>query len=121
MPLKPRELRCIELARAHLGEVYGGTWRMTRELDKEHPSTASPEVEVSNGTATAAIIPHASMVPVNTLPQSLATLVQAAVSAPPVINPPRRLQIRAVPPPGTLRRIDARETASTGTLSNSRA
>ena len=55
MPLKAQEVRCIELASAHLGEIYGGTWRMTRELDRENPSTASPEVEVSNGSATAAI------------------------------------------------------------------
>jgi hypothetical protein len=62
-----------------------------------------------------------SIVPVNTLPQSLATLEQAAVSAPPDINPPRRLQIKAVTPPGTLRRIEARDTTSTGTLSKSGA
>lgn len=53
--LDARELRCVELACAHLGEVYGGTWRVTRELDRENPSTASPEVEVSNGARTAAI------------------------------------------------------------------
>jgi hypothetical protein len=55
MTLTAQESRCIELACAHLGQVYGGTWRKTRELDQEHPSIASPEVEVSNGSATAAI------------------------------------------------------------------
>lgn len=55
MSLTAQELRCIELACAYLGYLYGGTWRTTRELDKENPSTASPECEVSNGTATAAI------------------------------------------------------------------
>ena len=53
--LDARELECIDLACAHVGEVRGGTWRVTRELDSENPSTASPEVEVSNGTSTAAI------------------------------------------------------------------
>lgn len=55
MSLSQEELRCIKLACDHLRSVYGGTWQMTRELDAEHPSTASPEVEVSNGGSTAAI------------------------------------------------------------------
>lgn len=55
MPLTAQEARCIELTSAHLGDRYGGTWRTTRVLDEENPSTASPEVEVSNGSATAAI------------------------------------------------------------------
>lgn len=55
MALQPRELQCIDLACAYLGEIYNGTWRMTRDLDDENPSVASPEVEVTNDAATAAI------------------------------------------------------------------
>ncbi len=55
MALSASELRCVELACAHLNKVYGGMWRMTRDLDAENPSMASPEVEVSNGSDFAAI------------------------------------------------------------------
>ena len=55
MPLTSQESRCIELACSHLSGLYGGAWHTTRELDEENPSTPSPEVEVSNGTARAAI------------------------------------------------------------------
>jgi hypothetical protein len=55
MPLTAQETRCVDLACVHLGALHGGTWRVTQSLDDENPSTASPEVEASNGTATAAI------------------------------------------------------------------
>ncbi len=55
MALTAQELRCIDLACGHLASVYGDSWRVTRELDSEDPSDASPEVEVTDGRATAAI------------------------------------------------------------------
>lgn len=55
MALESRELLCIELGCGYLGKVYGGTWRIARDLDDENPSAASPEAEVTNGIATAAI------------------------------------------------------------------
>lgn len=55
MSLHAQESRCIQFACAHLGDLFGGIWRETRELDEANPSAASPEVEISNGTATAAI------------------------------------------------------------------
>ncbi len=55
MALTAQELRCIELVCDYLGSVYGGTWRLTRDLDEENLSTPSPDAEVSNGTITAAV------------------------------------------------------------------
>ncbi len=55
MALTQQELRCIELVCDYLGSVYGGTWRLTRDLDEENLSTPSPDAEVSNGTITAAV------------------------------------------------------------------
>lgn len=57
MPLSAEEERCISLACAHLGSVYGGTWRIMEgpSLDDLHPSEPSPEVLVTNGERTPAI------------------------------------------------------------------
>ena len=55
MPLTSQEERCINLACSHLAGVYGGSWKVSDDLDELHQSEASPEVRVSSGEMTAAI------------------------------------------------------------------
>lgn len=57
MPLTPQEQHCIDLALGPLGDLYGGTWRVTDgpTLDDLHESQASPECLVTNGPISAAV------------------------------------------------------------------
>jgi len=57
MPLTPQEQRCIDLALGPLGDLYGGTWRVSDgpTLDDLHESQSSPECLVTNGSISAAV------------------------------------------------------------------
>ena len=57
MPLTPQEQHCIDLALGPLGDLYGGTWRVSDgpTLDDLHESQSSPECLVTNGSISAAV------------------------------------------------------------------
>lgn len=57
MPLTSQERHCIDRALGPLGDLYGGTWRVTDgpTLDDLHESQASPECVVTNGSTSAAV------------------------------------------------------------------
>jgi hypothetical protein len=57
VPLTDQEQRCVDLTCSYLNGDRGGTWKIKDgdTLDDLHPSVASPEVIVTNGSETAAI------------------------------------------------------------------
>jgi hypothetical protein len=57
VPLTSQEQHCVDLALGPLGDLYGGTWRVTDgpTLDDLHESQASPECLLTNGLISAAV------------------------------------------------------------------